>query len=76
MVLSSDTVLAHHPLDPLAANDLALGTDARRAVSSPVVSMNPLDIAQETLDWRSCAGPAAGIATRNSLTATRSAPRT
>jgi hypothetical protein len=44
-------MLAHHPLDPLAANDLALGTqlglDARRTISLPVVSMNLLDIAQE-----------------------------
>jgi hypothetical protein len=41
----------HHALDPLAAHGLPFGTqlgmDARRAVSSPMVSMNPLDIAQE-----------------------------
>jgi len=44
-------MLAHHPLDPLVADSLALGTqlgmDARRTISFPVVSMNPLDIAQE-----------------------------
>jgi hypothetical protein len=44
-------MLAHHPLDPLAADGLALGTqrsmDAWRTISFPVVSMNPLDIAEE-----------------------------
>jgi hypothetical protein len=44
-------MLAHHPLDPLTADGLALGPqlgmDPRRTISFPVVSMNPLDIAQE-----------------------------
>jgi hypothetical protein len=44
-------MVTHHPFDPFAADGLSFGTqlgmDARRAVSSPVVSMNPLDIAQE-----------------------------
>jgi hypothetical protein len=43
--------LAHHPLDPLAADSLALGPqlgmDARRTVSFSIVGMKPLDIAQE-----------------------------
>ena len=44
-------MLAHHPLDPLAAEGVALGPqlgmDARRAISFPMASMNALDIAQE-----------------------------
>ena len=44
-------MLAHHPLDPLAANGLTLGTkvgmDARCAIPLPVTSMNPLDNAQQ-----------------------------
>src|SRR5271154_5607648 len=43
---SPDAVVPHHPLDPAAADGLALGT-ARRAVSFPMVSMNALDIAQQ-----------------------------
>jgi hypothetical protein len=43
-----DTVLAHDPLDPLAADGLArgpqFGVDARRSVSFPVLRMNPLDV--------------------------------
>jgi hypothetical protein len=43
--------MTHHPLNPLTADGLAFGTqlgmDARRTISFPVVSMNPLDIAQE-----------------------------
>jgi len=46
-----DAMATHHALDPLAAHGLPFGTqlgmDARRAVSSPMVSMDPLDIAQE-----------------------------
>src|SRR6266851_2873468 len=49
--LSPDAMATHHALDPLAAHGLPFGTqlgmDVRRAVSSPMVSMNPLDIAQE-----------------------------
>ena len=49
--VSPDTVPAHHPLDPLAADTLALGTqlgvDARCPVAAPVISMNPPDIAQQ-----------------------------
>jgi hypothetical protein len=48
---SPDTMLAHHPLDPLTADGLALGTqlgmDARRTISFPVVSMNAPDIVQQ-----------------------------
>ena len=48
---SPDTILAHHPFDPLAADGLALGLqlgiDARRTVSFPMVSMNVLDITQQ-----------------------------
>jgi hypothetical protein len=43
--------LAHHPLDPLAADGVALGPqlgmDARSAISFAVMSMNAADIAQE-----------------------------
>ena len=48
---SPDAMVTHHALDPPMADGLSFGTqlgmDARRAVSAPVVSMNPLDIAQE-----------------------------
>jgi hypothetical protein len=44
-------MVTHHPLDPLAANGLPLGTklgmDTRCAIPFPVTSMNPLDIAQQ-----------------------------
>jgi hypothetical protein len=47
---SPETVLAHDPLDPLAANGLILGSqfgvDARRSVSF-LVCMNPPDIGQQ-----------------------------
>ena len=40
---------AHHPLDPLAVDDLALGAqlgmDARRPISFAVMGVNPLDVA-------------------------------
>ena len=46
-----DAVLAHDPLDPLAADGLALGpqfgVDARRSVSFPVLCMNPPDVDQQ-----------------------------
>jgi hypothetical protein len=46
--VSPDSVPAHHPLDPLAADGMArgaqFGLDARRAIASPVVGMNPPDI--------------------------------
>jgi hypothetical protein len=49
--VSPDAMPAHHPLDPLAADTLALGTqfgvDTRRPISAPVVGMNPPDIAQQ-----------------------------
>ena len=52
---------AHHPLDPLAADGLSfgapLGMSARRAVSSSVASMDPLDIAQQ----RTIGGPARAL---------------
>ena len=42
---------AHHPLDPLAADTLARGTqfgmDTRRPISAPVLGMNPPDIARQ-----------------------------
>jgi len=45
-------VPAHQPLDPLAADDLALSPqlsmNARRAISLPVAGMNPLDIARSS----------------------------
>jgi hypothetical protein len=48
---SPDGVPAHQPFDPLVADGLALGPqlsmNARRAISFPVASMNPPDIAQE-----------------------------
>jgi hypothetical protein len=48
--VSPDAVPAHHPLDPFAADTLALGTqfgvDARRPIAALVISMNPPDIAQ------------------------------
>jgi hypothetical protein len=73
-------MLAHHPLDPLAADGVALGPqlgmDARRAISFPMASMNALDIAPGAHDRRSCAGSLAVTAKRSSLTATRSAHRT
>jgi hypothetical protein len=44
-------VLAHDPLDPLAADGLTrgsqLGVDARRSVSFLVPFMNPPDIGQQ-----------------------------
>ena len=46
-----ETVLAHDPLDPLAADGLTLGSqfgvDARRSVSFLVLCMNPPDIGQQ-----------------------------
>jgi hypothetical protein len=46
-----DTVLAHDPFDPLAADDLTLGpqfgVDARRSVSFPVLRMDPPDVDQQ-----------------------------
>jgi hypothetical protein len=48
---SPETVLAHDPLDPLAADGLTLGSqfgvDARRSVSFLVLCMNPPDIGQQ-----------------------------
>jgi len=48
---SSNTMPTHHPLDPLAADDLALGAqlgmDARRPISFAVVGVNPLDVVQQ-----------------------------
>ena len=42
---------AHHPLDPLAADTLACGTqlgvDTRPPISAPVLGMNPPDIARQ-----------------------------
>ena len=44
-------MLAHDPLDPLAADGLTLGSqfsvDARRSVSFLVLCMNPPDIGQQ-----------------------------
>ena len=49
--VSPDAVPAHHPLDPLAADDLALGAqlgmNSRCPISAPVISMNPPDIDQK-----------------------------
>jgi hypothetical protein len=49
--VSWDAVPAHHPLDPLAADTLAFGTqfgvDTRCPLSAPVAGMNPPDIAQQ-----------------------------
>ena len=46
-----DTVLAHVPFDPLAADGLALGAqfgvDARPSVSFPVLRMDPPDVDQQ-----------------------------
>jgi hypothetical protein len=46
-----ETVLAHDPLDPLAADDLTLGSqfgvDARRSVSFVVLRMDPPDVGQQ-----------------------------
>src|SRR5262244_2291706 len=46
-----DTMLAHDPFDPLAADGLACGAqfgmDARRSVSFLVLCMNPPDIGQQ-----------------------------
>ena len=46
-----DTMLAHDPFDPLAADGLALGpqfgVDARRSVSFAVLRMNPPDVDQQ-----------------------------
>jgi hypothetical protein len=48
---SPDTMAAHDPLDPLAADGIALGAqfgmDARRSVPFPVLCMNPPDIGQQ-----------------------------
>ena len=44
-------MLAHDPLDPLAADGMALGAqlgmDARRSISFPVLGMNPPDVDQQ-----------------------------
>ena len=40
-------MLAHDPFDPLAADGLALGVDARRSVSFPVLRMDPPDVDQQ-----------------------------
>jgi hypothetical protein len=44
-------VLAHDPLDPLAAGGLALGAqlgvDARCSISFPVLRMDPPDVDQQ-----------------------------
>ncbi len=49
--VSPDAMPAHHPLDPLAADGLALGTqlgmNTRCPISAPVLGMNPPDIAQQ-----------------------------
>jgi hypothetical protein len=49
--VSPDAVPAHHPLDPLAADTLAVGTqfgvDTRCPLSAPVLGMNPSDIDQQ-----------------------------
>jgi len=46
-----DTVLAHDPFDPLAADGLArgaqFGVDARRSVSFLVLGMDPTDVDQQ-----------------------------
>ena len=48
---SPQTVLAHDPFDPLAADGLTrgaqFGVDARRSVSFLVLHMNPPDIGQQ-----------------------------
>ena len=48
---SPETVLAHDPLDPLAAGGLTFGSqfgvDARRCASFLVLCMNPTDIDQQ-----------------------------
>src|SRR5204862_7721969 len=48
---SPETVLAHDPFDPLAANGVALGSqfgvDARRAVSFLVLRMDPPEVDQQ-----------------------------
>src|SRR2546421_11996626 len=48
--VSPDAVLAHQPLDPLAADGLALGPqlgmDTRRPISAPGVRMKPPDTRQ------------------------------
>jgi hypothetical protein len=58
---SQDTMLTHHPLDPLTADALTLGTqlgmNSRRAIV-PVVSMNSPDIAQQRAIGESRAGSA------------------
>jgi hypothetical protein len=55
----------HHPLDPLAADGLTLGTQlgmgARRTLLLPMVSMNPLDITQEP----TIGDPARGLSGRD-----------
>ena len=49
--LRPNAMPAHDPLDPLAADALAGGTqfgmNTRRPISAPVVGMNPPDIAQQ-----------------------------
>jgi hypothetical protein len=73
-------MLTHDPLDPLAADGLALvpqfGVDARRSVSFPVLCMNPPDVDQQRAIGNLAQAPPAVIATRSSPTATRSAPCT
>jgi hypothetical protein len=49
--VSPDAVPVPHPLDPLAADDLALGAqlgmNSRYPISAPVLGMNPPDIDQQ-----------------------------
>jgi len=48
--VSPDAVPVHHPLDPLAADTLALsaqfGVDTRCPIPAPMIGVNPPDIAQ------------------------------
>src|SRR3954447_17297452 len=77
--VSPDAMPAHHPLDPLAADTVArgtqLGVDARPPISPPVLGPgarhDPAGYRSAVRDWRSRAGSLAVIAGRNSPRAIR-----
>src|SRR6476469_4178348 len=77
--VSPEAMPAHHPLDPLAADTLARGTqfgvDTRPPIG-PGARHEPAGYRSAVRDWRSRAGFPAVIARRNSPRAIRRVHRT